>query len=111
MFGDKNKNFLSLERFQGLHVLKGQNNLDTCFQYVVKHATGKQLLNVKIYDKVIDLFAREGTQHVGSRIKQILGSKRNLSIFEKRLCTAQYRGMTRLEVSICRGAFQEYRPQ
>ena len=67
-------------------MVKGQNNLDTCYQYVVKDAYESKLLNVKIYDKMIDLVARDSTHQVGSRINNILGSKGNLSIFEKRLC-------------------------
>ena len=37
---------------------------------------------------MVDLAARDGVLIVGSRINSILGSKFNISIFEKRLCQA-----------------------
>lgn len=108
MFGTSATNFLSRERFEGLRVVKGQNNLSTCFQYKVKNSCEKHLLTVKIYDKMVDLVVRDGALTVGSRINNILGSKYTLSIFEKRLCQAQYTGMTRIEISICQAAIQDY---
>ena len=57
---------------------------------------------------MVDLVVREGALTVGSRINNILGSKYTLSIFEKRLCQAQYTGMTRIEISICQAAIQDY---
>jgi len=34
------------------------------------------MLNVKIYEKMLDLCAREGIHMVGSRLSTVLGSKR-----------------------------------
>ena len=68
-----------------------------------------KLLVVKVYDKVLDLIARNGCQLVGSRISTILGSSRQLGLFEKRLRIAQSTGMTRIEVSLCRAAMRKFR--
>ena len=68
-----------------------------------------KLLVVKVYDKVLDLIARDGINLVGSRISTILGSSRQLGLFEKRLRKAQATGMTRIEVSLCRAAMRKYR--
>ena len=76
----------------------------TYFQYVVGDKETKKLLVIKAYDKVLDLVAREGRHLVGSRISVILGSKQSLSVFEKKITKAQYTGLTRLELSICKGA-------
>lgn len=63
---------------------------------------------LKIYDKMMDLLAREGRHLVGSRVSEILGSKRHLSTFNMRLRKAQSHGMTRVELSICPSSFQHY---
>ena len=42
-------------------------------------------MTVKFYDKIIDLVAREGSHSVGSRCDQIIGSKRILGNFERRI--------------------------
>jgi len=39
--------------------VRGQNILDTCYQYHVKDDKNARILNVKIYDKLLDLIARE----------------------------------------------------
>ena len=44
-----------------------------------------KLLVIKVYDKVLDLIARDGINLVGSRISTILGSSRKLGLFEKLL--------------------------
>ena len=68
-----------------------------------------KLLVIKVYDKVLDLMTRNGSHLVGSRIATILGSSRQLSLFEKRLRKVQATGMTRIEVSLCRAAMRKYR--
>ena len=67
---------------------RGDNNLETCFQYVAKDRDGAKLLKIKFYDKILDLIAREGTHSVGSRAAIILGSKRQLTVFENRISKA-----------------------
>ena len=91
-------------------MLRGDNNLDTCFQYCVKDCKGDKLLVVKAYDKIQELVARDGSHLVGSRIRTILGSTKGLGLFEKRIRKAQNTGMTRLEVSICSAALEKFRP-
>ena len=77
---------------------------------MAKDGDGSKLLNIKFYDKMMDLAAREATHLVGSRIATILGSKHSLNVFDKRISLAQLTGLTRLEVSICRDALRKYSP-
>ena len=64
---------------------------------------------VKFYDKLLDLVAREGTHQVGSRMATVLGSSHKLSVFNKRLSSSQYTGLSRLEVSISEEALMKFR--
>ena len=57
-----------------LKVMRGDNIIETCYQYTVKDQEGEKLLAIKFYDKVLDLVARDGCHLVGSRIATILGS-------------------------------------
>lgn len=75
---------------------------------MVKDSEKTKILNLKIYDKMVDLCVRDGRNQVGSRIKEIVGSKNNLSKFNERLRHAQGAGMTRLEISILPAAFEKY---
>ena len=56
-------------------MIRGNNNLDTCYQYAVVVEKNDKLLNVKVYDKFLDLIGRDGIQMVGSRVGNILGCK------------------------------------
>ena len=103
-------NFLSMAPISELKVTRGDNVLDSSFQYVVRGDEGDKLLVVKFYDKLTDLVARDGSHIVGSRIDSILGSKRHLTLFESRIRKAQYAGMTRVEISICHAALEKFRP-
>ena len=67
-----------------------------------------KLLNIKIYDKTLDLISRDGRQMVGSRIPEILGCKGYTDPLKKRVCDAQNSGLTRLEVSICTSALKKF---
>lgn len=58
-----------------LRIILGDNRLDTCFQYQVKDPCGNKLMNIKIYDKSLDLCSREGISMIGSRINKALGAK------------------------------------
>ena len=89
---------------------QGSNNLHTCYQYAVLSESNEKLLNIKMYDKTLDLIGRDGTQMVGSRLNQILGSGHQNNTFIKRVCRAQSSGLTRLEISICRSALQMFKP-
>ena len=62
IFGGANDagNFLARAPLHGLKVLVGDNRLPTCYQYLIK-SSGQPLLNVKVYDKVLDLISREAT--------------------------------------------------
>jgi hypothetical protein len=57
-------------------------------------------MTIKFYDKVADLVARDNIQAVGSRCNALMGSKRHLDLFDKRLRNAQLHGLTRCEVSL-----------
>ena len=110
LFSSSQTNFLSNSPVSGLKVMRGDNNLDTCFQYIVEGEGGDKLLVVKFYDKLLDLIARDGTHLVGSRIATILGCKQQLTLFDKRIRKLQHAGMTRVEVSICRAALEKFNP-
>ena len=110
VFNDNHTNFLALGSISGLHVTQGSNNLDTCYQYTVLSEGNDKLLNIKMYDKTLDLIGRDGTQMVGSRLSQILGCRGQYNTFIKRVCRAQSSGLTRLEISICRSALQKFKP-
>ena len=109
-FGIQETNFLSLKSLPDLNVKRGDNILDTCFQYAIKDSDGDKLLVIKFYDKMLDLISRESYHIVSSRVSEILGSKRTLNSFNKRLRSCQQDGMTRIEVSICRAAFVKLNP-
>ena len=79
-------NFLTLGSINGLHLTQGSNNLDTCYQYAVLDEDQDKLLNIKMYDKTLDLIGRDGTQMVGSRLSQILGCRGQFNTFIKRVC-------------------------
>ena len=85
VFESRETNFLSLFRFGDVVITSGDNNLDSCFQYYVKRERGAGLLKVKLYDKMLDLVARDGSNLVGSRLKAALGAKDHLSMFERRV--------------------------
>ena len=59
MFTSGLPNLLSLGRIWDLKVVRGQNILDTCYQYFVNNQRRKRILCVKIYDKMMDLLSRE----------------------------------------------------
>ena len=103
-------NFLAPRPLTGLRLRKGGNNLDSCLQYAVLDADGLKLLQVKIYDKIMDLVGRDGFGNVGSRIAQIVGCQKKLSAFDRRVSRARWVGMTRLEISLCSGALRRYKP-
>ena len=88
IFSTESTNFLSLGCINGLHVIRGGNNLDTCYQYTVLGEENDKLLNIKMYDKTLDLIGRDGTQMVGSRLSQILGCRGQYNTFIKRVCRA-----------------------
>ena len=44
------------------------------------------MLNIKVYDKTLDLIGRDGMQIVGSKLSNILGCKGNYNTFIKRVC-------------------------
>ena len=87
-----------------LKLLNAKNNLLTCYQYSIKASTGKanrqDVLNIKVYDKVIDLVSREYRRRIGCRANEALGCKRVLNAFNKKLGNAKYKGITRVEVSV-----------
>ena len=85
VFVNNRSNFLSVGRVLDLEVVRGENNLDTCYQYAVKDANKNKILNVKIYDKMLDLVARDGCKRVGSKIATILGKLDKPNSFGKRL--------------------------
>lgn len=60
IFSQETLNFLSLRPVLGLKVSRGDNQLDTCYQFSVKGFNDKKLLNIKCYDKVLDLLSRDG---------------------------------------------------
>ena len=109
VFCGDDTNFLSLTKVEDLRVHSGENNLDSCKQFQIKDGEHCKIMIVKFYDKLLDLVAREGTHQVGSRMATVLGSSHKLSVFNKRLSSSQYTGLSRLEVSICEEALMKYK--
>ena len=101
LFTSKPPNFLSLGRISDLRVVRGQNILDTCYQYHVQNSRNKRILNVKFYDKIMDLISREDLHTIGSRCYKIVGAKGSLDAFDLKVKDARYFGLTRVEISIC----------
>ena len=93
------KNFLSLSRAMHVHVVHGNNNINSCYQYVVKDSDNAKLCTIKAYDKLLDLIGRQSHFLVGSRMSTILNSNPNSDPFHKRIVKARSHGMTRLEIS------------
>ena len=75
LFTKESTNFFLLDRSVSVKIADGTNNLDSCFQYVVTDVAGQKLLNIKVYDKVLDLVGREATFKVSTRVPTILGSR------------------------------------
>ena len=103
-FSNESCNFLSLGCIEGFHVTRGSNNLDSCYQYEILDEANDKILNIKFYDKTLDLIGRDGMQMVGSKLSHILGCKGQYDSFIKRVCQTSSSGLTRLEMSICRSA-------
>ena len=57
----KNTNFLALGPIDDIRVVSGGNRLDTCFQYAVKNEEGEKLLNIKVYDKLLEMMTRDSS--------------------------------------------------
>ena len=110
MFQTMDTNFLSLNSISDLRVLHGSNNLQSCYQYEVLNDDNEKLLNIKVYDKFLDLVGRDGHQPVGSRLGHIVGINSHADVFYKRIVKAQNYGVSRLELSIHRAALERYKP-
>ena len=61
-FNDQQTDFLRIGSSFGLKVNRGDNILPTSFQFTVLDQDNSKLLNIKVYDKMLDLFGREGIQ-------------------------------------------------
>ena len=72
IFQSQNSNFIPVFDVEGLETKSGDNNLDSCFQYRVNDQNGNKLLNIKAYDKVLDLVGREASFLVSSRLSKML---------------------------------------
>ena len=75
VFKNDKLNFLALSSIHDLRVVPGDNNLETCYQYSVVNEQNYKFLNIKFYDKILDMIGRDGTQMVSTRVDHILGSK------------------------------------
>lgn len=76
-------NFLSSRPIDSLVIQKGSNLLESCFQYEVREKLGAKLLNIKAYDKILDLVGREATHLVSSRLSKVLSSGSTPGAFER----------------------------
>ena len=70
-----------------------------------------RVLNIKFYEKIIDLVSREATHPVGSRISKIVGATTNKDALHHRVRQSLRTGLTRVEVSVCPAAFTKYDPR
>ena len=110
IFKSESTNFLTHQNLGALKIVSGSNLLDSCFQYEVKDNKGVKLLNIKAYDKILDLVGREATFIVSSRLSTILSSGSLPGAFEKLIRKNQDRGITRLELSINEESIRRYDP-
>lgn len=78
----------------------GDNNLDTCLQFDLVDSEEGTIAKVKMYDKITDLVCRESQKLVGSRFREVVGSRLQPGEMAAKLRKAQNVGITRLEVSI-----------
>ena len=108
IFQSGGANFLSTEPLASLGFTRGSKMLSSCFQYEVRNHTGAKLLNIKAYDKILDLVGREATHLVSTRLSTILASGKDPGAFESMIRRNQRCGVTRLEVSICREALDRH---
>ena len=90
---------------------RGDNNLATCYQYAVQDGDRCKVLNVKFYEKIIDLISREGSLPVGSRVSKIVGSTPIKDALHHKVRESLRTGLTRVEVSVCTSAFTKYDPK
>ena len=107
-FDRMDDNFISLDPLPDLTTRRGDNNLETCYQYAVQDSYGCKVLNVKFYDKMLDLVSREGSHPVGSRIATIVGATKTKDAFTHRVRQSLRTGLTRVEVSMCAAALAKY---
>jgi len=54
---------------------------------------------IKMYDKIVELVGRDGTNLVGSQINKVVGAVRNIDKLQRKISKAQNFGLTRLEIS------------
>ena len=90
---------------------RGDNNLATCYQYAVQDGDRCKVLNVKFYEKIIDLISREGSLPVGSRVSKIIGTTPIKDALHHKVRESLRTGLTRVEVSVCTAAFTKYDPK
>jgi len=80
--------------------MRGKNNLETCYQYVVKDEHKQKIMTVKIYNKTLDLLGREGCKLVSNNYRKVLGSTQHLDLMQDKVRFSRDRGLTRVEVSV-----------
>ena len=108
IFNDLDINFLSHGMTGDLTVKNGKNTHRTCFQYGVYDDEDRKLFTIKVYDKVLELISRNGKNLVGSKCATIVGSKKKVNCFSRKLQACSNTGMTRLEMSIHEDALWHY---
>ena len=97
---DPDFNVVGLTDFDNFTVRRGDNILDTCYQFTVFAEGTHKVLTCKVYDKVLDLLGRDGCKTVGSRFATVLGSKYSPGRLEESLRDTRSLGLTRIEISI-----------
>ncbi len=86
----------------------GDKQLDSCYQYAVLDIEEKKVLNIKVYGKLSELIGRDGSKLFGSKIKEIVGCKRQVCKHDQKFRIAKDNGMTRLEISFNFDTFTGY---
>ena len=62
------------KRGKELRVVAGDNNMRSSFQAKLLNNANQKEAVIKVYDKVLDLLSRQGTDAVGSRMKWLIES-------------------------------------
>jgi len=60
----------------------------------------QKIMNVKLYNKGLDLLGREGSKNIGNGLRKVLGATTAKDALQDRIKLAREGGLTRLEISV-----------
>jgi len=57
-------------------------------------------MNIKVYNKTMDMWGREGCKLIGNNNRKVLGATKTLDVLQDKIKYARDHGVTRIEVSV-----------